>query len=208
MAELKVFYDREGKTLTVWFTDRSQEYVCEETGDEVVLMKDRDGHVIGFEKLNFSVPIPTRCASRSRPRPPERAPSASSFLARICKTFGSRRLETASIGNHAGQPTPIFRGRLRSAFTASSLRGWRSQDRRGSNPLFRTSQQRSLIYRAFLSICPLVANDLLTNERIICGGGGRRAGERRRATGRSGRPSTPTRTCCRRWRKASCPPRC
>ena len=53
---LEVFYDREGKMLTVWFTDRSQEYVCEETGDEVVQMKDRDGHVIGFEKLNFSVP--------------------------------------------------------------------------------------------------------------------------------------------------------
>ena len=41
MAEVKVFYDREGKTLTVWFTDRSEKYVCEETGDEVVLMKDR-----------------------------------------------------------------------------------------------------------------------------------------------------------------------
>ena len=38
MAEVKVFYDRDGKTLTVWFTDRSQEYVCEETGDEVVLI--------------------------------------------------------------------------------------------------------------------------------------------------------------------------
>ncbi len=56
MAEVKVFYDREGKTLTVWFTDRSLEYVCKETGDEVVLMKDRAGRVIGFEKLNFSVP--------------------------------------------------------------------------------------------------------------------------------------------------------
>ena len=32
----------------------SQEYVCEETGDEVVLMKDRAGRVIGSEKLNFS----------------------------------------------------------------------------------------------------------------------------------------------------------
>lgn len=32
------------------------EYVCEETGDEVVLMKDASGHVIGFEKLNFSIP--------------------------------------------------------------------------------------------------------------------------------------------------------
>ena len=30
--------------------------VCEETGDEVVLMKDSAGHVIGFEKLNFSIP--------------------------------------------------------------------------------------------------------------------------------------------------------
>ena len=56
MAEVKVFYDRQGKTLTVWFTDRSLEYVCEETGDEVVLMKDGAGRVIGFEKLNFSVP--------------------------------------------------------------------------------------------------------------------------------------------------------
>jgi uncharacterized protein DUF2283 len=56
MAEVKVFYDREGKTLTVWFTERSQEYVCEETGDEVVLIKDASGSVIGFEKLNFSIP--------------------------------------------------------------------------------------------------------------------------------------------------------
>jgi hypothetical protein len=56
MAEVKVFYDREGKTLTVWFTDRSREHVCEETGDEVVLMKDAAGRVIGFEKLNFSIP--------------------------------------------------------------------------------------------------------------------------------------------------------
>ena len=55
MAEVKVFYDRGGKTLTVWFADRSQEYICEETGDEVVLMKDRAGRVIGIEKLNFSV---------------------------------------------------------------------------------------------------------------------------------------------------------
>lgn len=56
MAEVKVFYDREGKTLTVWFTERSREYICEETGDEVVLMKDATGRVLGFEKLNFSIP--------------------------------------------------------------------------------------------------------------------------------------------------------
>ena len=56
MAEVKVFYDREGQTLTVWFTERSREYVCEETGEEVVLMKDATGRVVGFEKLNFSIP--------------------------------------------------------------------------------------------------------------------------------------------------------
>jgi len=55
MAEVKVLYDREGNTLTVWFTDARQESVCEETGDEVILMKDAAGRVIGFEKLNFSV---------------------------------------------------------------------------------------------------------------------------------------------------------
>jgi len=55
MAEVKVYYDRVGNTLTVWFGDRQEEYLCEETGDEVVLMKDRSGRVIGFEKLNYAV---------------------------------------------------------------------------------------------------------------------------------------------------------
>ena len=58
MAEVKVFYDKIGNTLTVWFGDPMQEHVSEETGDEVVLMKDSTGKVIGFEKLNFSVPQP------------------------------------------------------------------------------------------------------------------------------------------------------
>lgn len=56
MAEMKVLHDREGRTLTVWFADPSREHVCEETGDEVVLMKDSAGHVIGFERLNFTIP--------------------------------------------------------------------------------------------------------------------------------------------------------
>lgn len=55
MAEVKVFYDQTGKTLTVWFGDPHDEHVCEETGEEVILMKDKSGRVIGFEKLNFAV---------------------------------------------------------------------------------------------------------------------------------------------------------
>jgi len=54
MAQVKVYFDRLGNTLTVWFGNPQEEHVCEETGDEVVLMKDRAGKVIGFEKLNFS----------------------------------------------------------------------------------------------------------------------------------------------------------
>ena len=54
MAEVKVFYDRQGNTLTVWFGNPQDEHICEETGDEVILMKDKSGQVIGFEKLNFS----------------------------------------------------------------------------------------------------------------------------------------------------------
>jgi len=56
MEQVKVFYDHVGNTLTVWFGDPQDEYICQETGDEVILMKDRTGKVIGFEKLNFSVP--------------------------------------------------------------------------------------------------------------------------------------------------------
>lgn len=55
MAQVKVFYDRKGNTLTVWFSNPEEEYICEETGEEVILMKNKSGHVIGFEKLNYSL---------------------------------------------------------------------------------------------------------------------------------------------------------
>jgi hypothetical protein len=43
MAQVKLFYDHAGNTLTVWFDNPQDEYICEETGDEVVLMKDKSG---------------------------------------------------------------------------------------------------------------------------------------------------------------------
>ena len=55
MAEVNVYYDPMGSTLTVWFGDRQTEYLCEETGDEVILMKNKQGEVIGFEKLNYNL---------------------------------------------------------------------------------------------------------------------------------------------------------
>lgn len=55
MAAIKMYYDPEGKTLTVWFDDPAKESVAEETGEEVILIKDADGRVIGFERLNVDL---------------------------------------------------------------------------------------------------------------------------------------------------------
>ncbi|MBI2304258.1 MAG: DUF2283 domain-containing protein [Chloroflexi bacterium] len=58
MEQVKVFYDRAGNTLTVWFGEPAEGFVAEETGEEVVLIKDRNGRVIGFERLNLTIPAP------------------------------------------------------------------------------------------------------------------------------------------------------
>ena len=53
MAKVNVFHDPVGNTLVVWFGEPQDEADAEETGDEVILMKNKEGKVIGFEKLNF-----------------------------------------------------------------------------------------------------------------------------------------------------------
>ncbi len=53
MDKIKIVHDAEGQTLTVWLDDPSKEAVCEETAEEVVLMKDASGRVIGFELLHY-----------------------------------------------------------------------------------------------------------------------------------------------------------
>jgi len=50
---VRVYFDRVGNTLSVWFDDPHKEAVCEEVGDDVVLVKDKRGRVIGFERLNY-----------------------------------------------------------------------------------------------------------------------------------------------------------
>ncbi|OGE65023.1 DUF2283 domain-containing protein [Candidatus Daviesbacteria bacterium RIFCSPLOWO2_02_FULL_36_7] len=55
MDKVKIFYDKIGNTLTVWFDKPTKEYMAEEADDEVVLMKDKKGKVIGFEKLNINL---------------------------------------------------------------------------------------------------------------------------------------------------------
>lgn len=60
MDKIKVIHDTVGHTLTVWLDDPHKEHICEETTDEVVLMKDATGRVIGFEVLHYH---PTEAAT-------------------------------------------------------------------------------------------------------------------------------------------------
>ncbi len=53
MDKIKVIHDVVGQTLTVWVDDPEKEHICEETTEEVVLMKDANGRVIGFELLHY-----------------------------------------------------------------------------------------------------------------------------------------------------------
>ncbi len=53
MEKLRVYYDREGNTLSVWFDDPKRESICEEADDDMVLVKDSSGRIIGFERLNY-----------------------------------------------------------------------------------------------------------------------------------------------------------
>jgi hypothetical protein len=48
-----VIHDPVGKTLTIWLDEPAKEAGCEETADEVVMMKDGAGRVIGFEVLHY-----------------------------------------------------------------------------------------------------------------------------------------------------------
>lgn len=53
MDKIRVVHDAEGRTLTVWLDDPDKEAVCEETTEEVILMKEATGRVIGFELLHY-----------------------------------------------------------------------------------------------------------------------------------------------------------
>jgi hypothetical protein len=48
-----VYYDRVGNSLSVWFDDPLKVAICEEVGDDMILVKDKRGRVIGFGRLNY-----------------------------------------------------------------------------------------------------------------------------------------------------------
>jgi len=56
LEKIRIFYDKQGNILNVWFDDPEKEYMCEETSEEVILVRDKEGKVLGFEFLNFLTP--------------------------------------------------------------------------------------------------------------------------------------------------------
>ena len=67
MEKMRVIFNRNVNTLDVWFDDPEKEFVSEETGEEIILKKDKKGRIIGFEKLNVLVnkdtPVPLEVLS-------------------------------------------------------------------------------------------------------------------------------------------------
>jgi len=64
MKKIRIFFDKEGNTLDVWF-DEPRKALCEETGEEIILKKDpKTKEVIGFEKLNI---LPVKQVERELP---------------------------------------------------------------------------------------------------------------------------------------------
>jgi hypothetical protein len=54
MAHVRVIHDPAGETLTVYWQEPTPDQVCEETGEGVILIKNRhSGEVIGFERLYY-----------------------------------------------------------------------------------------------------------------------------------------------------------
>ena len=53
MAQIKVIHDPVGETLTIYWDDPEHEEMCEEIGQGIILIKDAEGEVIGFEPLYF-----------------------------------------------------------------------------------------------------------------------------------------------------------
>lgn len=51
MDKVKIYYSKEKDTIDIWFGDPELEVISEEAGEGLILKKDKEGKVIGIEKL-------------------------------------------------------------------------------------------------------------------------------------------------------------
>ena len=51
MDKVIIHYHKQTDTMDIWFGNPTDEYLCEEVGEGIILKKDKNGKVIGIEKL-------------------------------------------------------------------------------------------------------------------------------------------------------------
>jgi len=51
MDKVTVYYHKEMDTMDIWFGNPEDEVMAEEVGEGLILKKDKEGRVIGIEKL-------------------------------------------------------------------------------------------------------------------------------------------------------------
>ncbi len=53
MDNLKIDHDQQAKILTIWFDDPKKKFLVDEVEKDLSLIKDKDGKIIGIERLNY-----------------------------------------------------------------------------------------------------------------------------------------------------------
>ncbi len=56
MDKVKIVFTPRDNILDIWLDDPKSEAYCSETDDDVIIRKNKQGRVIGFEILNFLSP--------------------------------------------------------------------------------------------------------------------------------------------------------
>ena len=51
MDKVIVYYHKESDTMDIWFGNPEDEYISEEAGEGIILKKNKEGRIIGIEKL-------------------------------------------------------------------------------------------------------------------------------------------------------------
>jgi len=54
MDKVIAYYHKETDTMDIWFGNPEDEYICEEAGEGIIFKKNKNGKVIGIEKLYVS----------------------------------------------------------------------------------------------------------------------------------------------------------
>ena len=54
MDKVMVYYHKDSDTMDIWFGNPKDEVVCEEAGEGIIFKKNKDGKIIGIEKLYVS----------------------------------------------------------------------------------------------------------------------------------------------------------